>query len=724
MLFTIFIIFFVLSAYLLYLSQTLPSLSELENPELQEATKIYSDDGVLIDRFYLQNRTIVSIDSLPPHLIEALIATEDRKFYDHWGVDVQRIVQAFVKNVLSFNLSKEGASTITQQLARNLYIGTETTLNRKLREAMTAIQMERTYTKKEILAYYFNTVYFGKGAHGIEAAARTFFDKKAKDLTLNESAILIGLLKSPTNYDPIDNPENSLKRRNTVLYAMMEEGFIDDAQYELTKNDPIKITYRKPEAVSESIAPQFSEYVRQILQKKAETYGYDLYRDGLKVYTTIDTRFQKAGEKAITEQLRGFQKSFNNYWKWSSNSKILADAIDRSIKYSEEYKNAKSEEQRKKISDSMRKRESFIDSVKVQTLSVQVAFVCLDPRTGEIKAMVGANPDMRYKYGLNRVSQMKRQPGSSFKPFVYADAINKGYSPGYMVSNDPIRVNMGGTIWSPKGGGTGGMISMRLGLTKSINVIAVRTAMELAPIDEVIPLAHDMGIKSELPNFLSLALGSGEVTPLEMTNAYATFANDGIWVEPIAIKRIEDRHGNLIEEFLPDTKEVLSEGVAYMMSDMMEDVINEGTATSVRNYFHRPAAGKTGTSQNNTDAWFIGYTPQYVAGVWVGFDDARIKMGSFGQGGVAAAPIWGRFMKYLYSNEDFDFPVAYFLMPDDVEEANICTVSGLVSNGSCPSVLELVLKKYLPKKCNLSHMYFEEEETASSPGGDSPPPQE
>ncbi|MCB0721542.1 MAG: PBP1A family penicillin-binding protein [Ignavibacteriae bacterium] len=721
-LFSIFIIFFVLLAYLLYLSQTLPSLSELENPELQEATKIYSDDGVLIDRFYLQNRTIVSIDSLPPYLIDALVAIEDRKFYDHWGVDVQRIFQAFVKNILSGDLTNEGASTITQQLAGNLYVGREVTLNRKIREAMTAIQMERTYTKKEILAYYFNTVYFGKGAHGIEAAARTYFDKSAKDLTLNESAILVGLLKSPTRYDPIENPENSLTRRNIVLNAMREEGYIDDAQYELVKNDPIKVNYKKQESVSESIAPQFSEYVRQILQRKAETYGYDLYRDGLKVYTTLDTRFQKAGEKAITEQLRGFQKSFNNYWSWGRNSEILKDAIERSIKYSEEYKACTTEEQRKTVSDAMRKRESFIDSVKTTTLTVQVAFVCIDPKTGEIKAMVGSNPDRRFKYGLNRVTQMKRQPGSSFKPFVYADAVNKGYSPGYMISNDPIRVNMGGTIWSPKGGGTGGMISMRLGLTKSINVIAVRTAMELAPIDEVIPLAHDMGIKSELPNFLSLSLGAGEVTPLEMTNAYATFANDGIWVEPIAIKRIEDRHGNLIEEFLPDTREVLSEGVAYIMSDMMEDVINEGTATSVRNYFHRPAAGKTGTSQNHTDAWFIGFTPQYVAGVWVGFDDARIKMGSFGQGGVAAAPIWGRFMKYLY--DEMEFPIAYFLMPDDVEEANICTVTGLVSNGSCPSVTELVLKKYLPKKCNISHAPIDFEETASSPNGDSPPPNE
>lgn len=714
-------VLFVLTGYLFYLSQTLPSLEELENPKLEEATKIYSDNGELIDKFFLQNRTQVTIDNMPQDLINALIATEDRKFYDHWGVDVPRIFQAFTKNIMRGNLTKEGASTITQQLARNLYkdIGTETSLNRKLREAMTAVQIERTYTKKEILAYYLNAVYFGNGAYGIEAAAQTYFDKRAKDLNLVEAATLVGVLKSPTNYDPVDKPENAKERRNLVLNSMLECDFINKETYDLASNDPIKLNVKQVTLVQNSMAPEFSEYVRQSLQKIAEQYGFDLYRDGLKVYTTLDTRFQKHAEDAVKDQLKGFQKTFNGYWNWKGNSDILNDNVDRYIKQSEEYKKAKTEANRKTIYDRMKNDKKLIDSVKVLTSTIQVGVTCINPKTGEIKAMVGSNPYTRTKYGLNHVTQIKRQPGSTFKAFVYALAVQNGYSPGYMISNDPVSVNVGGRTWTPRGGGTGGKLSMRTAIEKSINVVAVRTAMELAPIDKVIELAHNMGIKSELPNYLSLSLGAGEVTPLEMTNAFGVFANEGIWVEPIAIKRIEDRNGNLIAEFIPNTKEVLSEGVAYMMSDMMQGVVEQGTATSVRNYFHRPAAGKTGTTQNYTDAWFVGYTPQFVTGVWVGFDDARIKFGgAYGQGGYAAAPIWGRFMKYVYEDDDFDFPVEYFLMPGDLEEANICSISGLVAGESCPSTLELVLKRNMPRKCNIPHYLFSDSTQVSN----TPPP--
>ena len=271
----------VFAGYLVYLSQGLPSLSDLENPKLEEATKIYSSDGELIDKFFLKNRTKVTLDNIPKDMVEALIATEDKKFYDHWGVDIDRIVKAVFKNVLRGSLTKEGASTITQQLARNLYkdIGNEVSLNRKLREAMTAVQVERTYTKEEILAYYLNTVYFGKGAYGVEAAAQTYFNKNAKDLTLDECALLVGVLKSPTNYDPVDQPDAALKRRNLVLNEMYESEFITKENYEVAINDPIKIIYKKDYASFNSPAPQFTEYVRQLLEKKAEQYGYDLYRD-------------------------------------------------------------------------------------------------------------------------------------------------------------------------------------------------------------------------------------------------------------------------------------------------------------------------------------------------------------------------------------------------------------------------------------------------------------
>lgn len=696
----------VLGVYIFYLSKTLPSLAELENPKLEEATKIYSSDGELIDKFFLKNRTKVTLDNIPKDMIQALIATEDQKFYDHWGVDVNRIFKAFFKNILKGSLTKEGASTITQQLARNLYkdIGNEISLNRKIREALTAVQIERTYTKEEILAYYLNTVYFGKGAYGVEAAAQTYFEKNAKDLTLDECAVLVATLKSPSNYDPVDNPEASLKRRNLVLNEMYEEKFITKENLDLAVNDPLKVNLKKDYANFNSPAPQFTEYIRQILEKKAEKYGFDLYRDGLKVYTSLDTRFQKHAADAVKTLLGPFQKSFNGYWNWNANKDILNDAIEKNIKQSENYKKAKTEQERKKIFDKLKSDKSFVDSVKNITSTVQVGFVVMNPKTGEIKAMIGANPNTTFKYGLNHVTQIKRQPGSSFKPFVYATAINNGYSPGYMISNDPVTVNTGGTVWSPKGGGTGGSMTMRDGIANSVNVIAVRTAMDLAPMDKVIELAHSMGVKSELPNVISLALGAGEVTPLEMTNAFGTFANEGIWVEPTSILKIEDRNGNIIEDFHPETKEVLSEETAYIMSDMMEDVIDYGTAQTIRQYFHRPAAGKTGTTQNYTDAWFVGFTPQFAAGVWLGFDDARIKFGGgYGQGGKAAAPIWGKFMQLLYSDDDFDFPVAYFLMPDGVEETSVCTVTGLKSNGTCPSVTDLVIKKFNQKKCNIFH---------------------
>ena len=700
------LIFIGFSGYLIYLSQGLPSLSELENPKLEEATKIYSDNGELIDKFFLKNRTKVTFENIPQNMVNALVATEDRKFFSHWGVDLQRIFQAFIKNVISLHLKREGASTITQQLARNLYLNPkETTVSRKLREAMTAVQIERTYTKQEIVTYYLNTVYFGKGAYGIEAAANTYFGKTSKDLNLDECAILVALLKSPTNYDPVENPESCKNRRNLVLKEMFDEKLISRDLYDIAVNDPIKVNIRTIEISTESRAPEFTEYVRQLLQQKAEKYGFDLYRDGLKVYTTLDTRFQRHAESAVKEQMKAYQKSFNSYWNWKNNKEVLESNLDKFIKQSDSYKRATTDIDKKKVYEMMKSNKSVIDSVKDLATTIQVGFVVMNPKTGEIKAMIGANPEIRTKYGLNHVTQVRRQPGSSFKPFVYAVAINEGNSPAREISNEPLTVNIGGRSWTPKGGGEGGNISMRYALAKSVNVVAVRIAMELASIDKVIELAHKMGIKSELPHFLSLALGVGEVTPLEMTNAFGTFANEGIWVEPIAISKIEDRNGNLIEQAVPETKEVMSEETAYIMTDMMEGVIDEGTAASIRQFFHRPAAGKTGTSQSYTDAWFVGFTPQFVAGCWLGFDDARIKFGgAYGQGGRAAAPIWGRFMKALYSDPEFDFPVQYFLMPDGVTQGKVCTISGMLAGDGCPSAVDLITRKKMTRRCNQTHI--------------------
>ncbi len=715
---------FLIGIYVVNLFKDLPSLSALENPKTDVATRIYSEDGELIDKFYIENRTIVNIDAIPKDLINALISTEDRKFYSHWGVDLDRILKATIKNLASFSV-KEGASTITQQLARNLYasIGREISLTRKIKEAITAVQIEKTYTKEEILILYLNQVYFGRGAYGVQAAAKTFFDKDASELTLDECAMLVAMLKNPSGaYDPDSNPEACMDRRNIVLNNMEEEGYITKEAFELAKNDPVK-THSKKDLASTSISgisSQFTEYVRQQLEKKAEKYGFNIYRDGLVVTTTLDTRYQRHAVDAVTEHLKGFQKTFNSVWSWKNNKNILTDAVDKNIRQSDQYKNAKTDADRLKIYNKLKNDDKFIESVKEKVIAVQVGFVVVDPKTGHIKAMVGQNPNFPFKYGLNHVTQIERQPGSSFKPFVYATAIDNGYSPAYNISNDPLRVVIGGRAWEPKGGGTGGMVSLRTALQHSINVASVRVAMELAPMDQVIKLAHKMGITSELPNVLSLALGVGDVNPLEMTSAFGVFANEGIWVQPISILRIEDRNGNVIEDNVPESREVLSEGTAYIMADMMQDVIDGGTASSVRQWFHRPAAGKTGTTQDFTDAWFIGYTPQLVAGCWVGFDDPRIKFGGwYGQGGRAAAPIWARFMKDVYDDPETTMPLAYFEMPADVEETNVCTVTGLKANETCPSVVDLILKKYANRICSITH---EATDSTRSESGKEPPP--
>jgi penicillin-binding protein 1A len=699
---------FIVIIYIANLFRDLPSLNALENPKTDIPTRIYSEDGELIGQLYIQNRTIVSIDAVPKDMINALIATEDRKFYRHWGLDIDRIAKAMVKNLVSFSV-KEGASTITQQLARNLYtsIGREISVTRKLKEAITAVQIEKTYTKEEILILYLNQVYFGRGAYGIEAAARTYFDKSASELTLDECATLVAVLKNPSGYyDPDQNPDACRERRNLVLNNMLEEGFITEEVYELAKNDPIKtrgkVDFKSD--VTEGAAAQFTEYIRQQLESKAEKYGFNIYRDGLVITTTLNSKYQQQAVNAVKEHLKTFQKTFNTTWNWKNNKNILNDAIERTIKQSDAYKNAKTDTERQKIYNKLKSDEKFVESVKEKEIAIQVGFVVIEPRTGHIKAMVGQNPNYPFRYGLNHVTQIKRQPGSSFKPFVYAVAVDNGYSPAYNLSNDPLRVVIGGRTWEPKGGGSGGYVPMRTGLQHSINIVSVRVAMELAPIEQVIKLAHKMGITSELPNVLSLALGVGEVSPLEMTNAFGVFANEGIWVEPISILKIEDRNGTVLEEFIPETREAISEGTAYIMADMMQDVVDGGTGSSVRQFFHRPAGGKTGTTQDFTDAWFVGFTPQLVAGVWVGFDDPRIKFGGwYGQGGKAAAPIWGRFMKYVYDDPTTTMPLAYFEMPSEVEEVNVCTLTGQRANETCPAMIDLVLKKFAFRTCSVTH---------------------
>lgn len=693
--------------YVWYLISGLPSLEQLENPRPELATKVYSIDGEVLDQFFIKNRTRASLDQIPPYLIKALIATEDKNFYDHWGVDVPRFFRAMINNIITLRAS--GASTITQQLARNLYElkGQQESffdkITRKLREFITAVQIERSYTKDEILEMYFNVVYFGRSSYGIASASRIYFGKTPQELTLSESALLVGMLRGPANYDPFNYPDRAVARRNVVLGQMIKYGYYT-AEAEKAKQEGWQLR-ADDETPLAGIAPHFVEYVRQQLLQKAEKYGFDIYRDGLSVYTTLDSRMQRYANRAVEEHLNQYQNVFDEEWKWKDYPQELERAIDLSIRTSDNYRKGMPEK-RDSTYKALRKNPAFIDSVKKTASRIEVGFVALDHRNGNILAMVGGSNSKEFKYGLNHVTQIRRQPGSAFKPFVYTVAIDNGYPPCFELLNQPVTIIMAdGKRWAPNNieGGFGGKNTIREGLKYSINLIAVRAIMEIAPIKQVIQYAHRMGIKSDLPPYESLALGSGDVQPLEMTAAFGVLANEGVYVEPISILKIEDKDGNVLEENRSAMREVLSKETAYIMTNMMEDVVNGGTGARVRNYFHLPAAGKTGTTQEFADAWYVGFTPQITAGIWVGFDNKSVHFTNWdGQGGRAAAPIWGKFMQKVYDDPTIGMPLQYFIQPEGVVRDSICVETKKLATRFCPLVTEEIFnKKYLPPQCDV-----------------------
>lgn len=693
-----------------YLISGLPSLEQLENPKPELATKVYSIDGVVLDQFYIKNRTQITLEQLPPKLVDALVATEDKNFYDHWGVDLPRFARAMVKNVFLLRL-REGASTITQQLARNLYNLKDPNENifgkgtRKVREFITALQIERNYTKSEILEMYLSVAYFGRSAYGIASAAQIYFGKNASELSLGDAALLIGMLKGPSTFDPFRRQKGSFERRNTVIDQMVKYGY-------LTEDDGVKIKAKPPALRSlddqsrAGIAPHFVEWVRQQLDKKADTYGFDLYRDGLSIYTTLDSRMQRKANEAVEEHLKAYQSKFNKEWDWKNRKDELNVAVALAIQTSDTYRLAPAGK-RDSIFKAFSKNQTYVDSVKKEATRIEVGFVVLDHTSGGIRALVGGSNNKTFKYGLNHVTQIKRQPGSAFKPFVYTVAIDNGYPPCFEILNQPVTLVMAdGKRWAPENfdHSFGGKNTLREGLTYSINLIAIRAIMEIAPVTQVIDYAHRMGISSKLPPYESLAIGTGEVQPLEITAAYGVFPNDGVYVEPISILRIEDKAGNVIEENLPKRKEVLSKETAYIMTDMLEDNVNKGTGVRVRSSnFWGPAGGKTGTTQDYGDAWFIGFTPQLTAGVWVGFDNKKVHFTTDdGQGGRAAAPIWGRFMKSVYDDETIGLPFDDFVQPDGVVRDSICTETKKLATMFCPErVEEIFNKNHLPGKCPL-----------------------
>ncbi len=631
------------------IARGMPTLDQLENPHPELATQLISADGERLDQYYIKNRTTARLKDVPRDVIGALIATEDRDFYKHWGINLWGNIRAAWMDLITFS-PKQGASTITQQLARNLYLTQKKNAMRKLREMASAVQIERSHTKNEILEMYLNVAYFGRGAYGIEAASQVYFDKDVNKLTTAEGAYLVGILKGPENYDPDNNYDRAMLRRNTVLQNMVETKYLSVEQADACKAEPIKV---QPAKSYTGIAPHFVEMIRQELSRKPELAGYDLYRDGLIVYTTLNATMQRAANKAVEEHIADYQKNVvDKRWNWNGHKGLFDSLVTKAVHSSLQYRTAQIDD-KSRVESQLRSNKDFIDSVKHAAIRMQCGFVCLDQATGQILAMVGSSNFKETRYGLNHVTQIVRQPGSAFKPIIYAACFERGATPESAVSNEPISIPDGNHIWSPsnfEGEVPGGVRTIRTALQYSINLCAVHAILEITSVQDVVKMAKRLGIKSNVPPYPSIALGTAEVSPMEITSAYSTFANEGVRATPYAILRVEDRNGKVIYRAHPELDNVLEPRICHEMTSALSDVVNAGTGSRIRSLgFHFPAAGKTGTTQNYADAWFVGYTPQYTAGVWVGFDDKRITFtGADGQGGRAAAPIWGLFMKYTY----------------------------------------------------------------------------
>ncbi|MCD4833989.1 MAG: PBP1A family penicillin-binding protein [Bacteroidales bacterium] len=670
----------------------LPTYAELKQIKNNTATNIYSVDNTLLGRYYYQNRTNASIEEIPAHLLNALVATEDIRFYEHHGIDPESTLRVLVKTVILFDRSSGGGSTITQQLAKNLYgrkdIGIMTIPVAKIREMIIARRIEKLYSKKEILELYLNTVSFGENTYGIETASIIFFNKQPSELKIEESAMLVGLLKANTSYNPRTNKEAALKRRNIVLRQMHKYGYLRKEELDSLKQIPISIKYRKLTHV-EGPAPYFREYLKkrciEILEKKNRSDGskYNLYTDGLKVYTTLNGQMQEYLEQSVENRLSKLQITFDDYWNgrepWIKNPKLALLQIEQSQVYKSLIKKGLSQDEAIAAMKVPRNTEIFtwngiqdtlispLDSLLHHFKTLQTGSLVMNAHTGDILAWVGG---VNYKYFKYDHVTSKRQTGSTIKPIVYASALERGIKPCDFFENDSV-VYEDYDDWTPKNsdGGYGGYYSVKGALANSMNTISVKLLMQ-AGIDSTIELAHKMGITSYLPPVPSLALGTGEISLYEMVKSYAVFLNDGRTIEPRIIRRIEDSEGNILYSDPVHESEdtVITEEIAQTVLAMMQGVVDRGTANGLRSIwkFEGDFAGKTGTTQNNTDAWFIGMNPKLIAGVWVGGDNpvVRFETTTYGQGAYSALPIFANFFQKLYKdnkyaylgNEEFNIP--------------------------------------------------------------------
>lgn len=664
----------------------LPPLEELENPKTYLASEVYSEDGVVIGKYFYQNRSNISYDDLSPNLVQALIATEDVRFYDHSGVDFRRFTSAVL-----FLGTRGGASTITQQLAKNLFprkkfnnvFNKATT---KLKEWITAIRIEERYTKEEIMTMYFNTVEFGANSFGISSAAKTFFAKSAKDLTPQEAAMLVGMLKAPTKYSPVRNPANAFNRRNTVLNQMRKYDFINDEAYDTLVQTEIVLKYQE-EDHNDGLAPYFREHLRQDLLDWCEENGFNLYKDGLKIYTTINSKLQTMAEEAVHNHIKDMQKKFFEHWKgrepWGQYKELITAGMKRSDRYRLMKAAGATEAQIELAFNTRVKMKVFsytrgeidtvmtpLDSIKYYKYFMQAGLMSMDPQTGFIKAWVGGINHKHFKYDHVNIKS-KRQVGSTFKPLVYTIAIDNGWSPCYKVPNQRV-VFEDYENYSPDNADdkyNDPEMTLFKGLQLSVNNIVMQVMKQLGPSapKSVIELAKKMGIQSELPPYPSIALGVADLSVYEMVGAFSTYANKGVWTEPIYLTRIEDKNGNVVREVVPRKVEAMSEQTAYIMEKMLERVTAHGTAAKIKYMYQVPGAvgGKTGTTQNYSDGWFIGITPHLATGIWTGFEDRAIhfRSMSLGSGSAMAMPIFGNYMKKALSDTTLVKVEPYFEAP-------------------------------------------------------------
>ncbi len=680
----------------------LPSLDALEQPDPDLSSELISADGDILGKYFRKNRTPASYDDLSPELIRTLLVTEDIRFHKHAGIDFRGLMRAILGK-LTFSF-RGGGSTLTMQLAENLY-GTSTD-NRgslykyrmlggvitKFKEWIISYQLEKAYTKEEIMAMYLNTIEFGSNAYGIKVAAKTFFNKEPSELGYAESAILVGLINAPTRWNPVLNPDNAYRKRTEILHNLYKYDYLSRQTFDSLTNAEIVLDYRVANQ-NQGMATYFRKVAGNELRAWCEAHGYDLYEDGLKIYTTLDARMQKHAEAAVKQQMATLQGRFNNHWgtrnPWiDENGReikgFLKDAMKRTPAYkylSSQYNNADSIEyylnQKKKMKVFSWDGEvdttfSSYDSLKYYKRFLHAGFIAIEPQTGHIKAWVGGIDHKYFKY--DHVRQGKRQPGSTFKPFVYTEAIRAGYSPCYRVKDVPTAYTLpNGDIWAPEnsdGPSTGENLTLRQAMARSVNTITAYIGMNFTSPEAVVDQAKRMGIQTDLQAVPSMFLGGGsDVSLLEMAGAYGTFVNKGLHTRPHFITKIEDKNGNIIESFIPEQVEALSERDAYIMLHMLKGATEEkggtalGLAWELRN--NNDVGAKTGTTQNASDGWFMGVTHDLVAGAWVGGDDRSIHFRNWalGQGAKTALPIWEIFMTKVYKDESLDHEKGRFAPP-------------------------------------------------------------